>query len=175
VTASEPGRHTPAGAERWIGYLDWLREETLATVLGLPAEERRTTRLPSGWTPVELLSHLLHMEQRWFVWGFLGEPVEAPWGDWDVADPGAVPDDAVPQPRWAVPDDVTADDLAERLRRVGARTAAILRDHPLDTLAAVGGRFAADPPTLEWTCFHVLVEYARHAGHLDVVTELGRG
>lgn len=175
MTASEPGRHAPGGAERWIGYLDWLREETLARVLELPREERRTTRLPSGWTPVELLSHLLHMEQRWFVWGFLGEPVEDPWGDWDVADPGAVPDDAVPQPRWAVPDDVTAEDLAERLRRVGARTASILRDHPLDTLAAVGGRFPVDPPTLEWTCFHVLVEYARHAGHLDVVTELGRG
>jgi uncharacterized damage-inducible protein DinB len=175
VAAHEPGRHAAPGPERWVGYLEWLREETIATVLALPEEERRTTRLPSGWTPVELLSHLLHMEQRWFVWGFLGDPVDTPWGDWDVPDPGAVPDDADPPPRWSVPDDVTAEALAERLRAVGGRTASVLRDHSLETPGAVGGRFAADPPTLEWICFHVLVEYARHAGHLDVVTELGRG
>ena len=43
----------------------------------------------------------------------------------------------------------------------------------VDATAAPGGRFAADPPTLEWICFHVLAEYARHAGHLDIVVELG--
>ena len=41
----------------------------------LPVAERRTSRVPSGWTPLELLSHVLHMERRWFVWGFLGEDV----------------------------------------------------------------------------------------------------
>ena len=51
----------------------------------------------------------------------------------------------------------------------------------LDRIAergAVGGRFADDgtpPPTLAWICFHVLQEYARHAGHLDVVRELADG
>ncbi|MGH3314739.1 MAG: DUF664 domain-containing protein [Nocardioidaceae bacterium] len=25
---------------------------------------------------------------------------------------------------------------------------------------------------MEWICFHVLQEYARHAGHLDVAVEL---
>ena len=44
---------------------------------------------------------------------------------------------------------------------------------PLDAPASPGGRFADDPPTLEWICFHVLAEYARHAGHLDIVVELG--
>ena len=58
------------------------------------------------------------------------------------------------------------------MRSQRERTRAVLRDHPLDAPASPGGRFASDPPTLEWICFHVLAEYARHAGHLDIVTEL---
>ncbi len=54
---------------------------------------------------------------------------------------------------------------------VGARTSEIIASHRPDAVAAVGGRFSDDPPTLEWICFHVLAEYARHAGHLDIVVE----
>jgi uncharacterized damage-inducible protein DinB len=173
----EPPRDGPAGAERWAGYLGWLRENLLLDVLALSPEEQRTTRLPSGWTPIELLSHVLHMEQRWFVWGFLGEPVEAPWGDWNVPEPWAGDDSDATRPaaRWVVPDEVTAEDLAARLRALGERTRSILREHPLEERAATGGRFGQDPPTLEWICFHVLVEYARHAGHADIATELVPG
>jgi hypothetical protein len=48
----------------------------------------------------------------------------------------------------------------------------VLRDFDLTATASPGGRFATDPPTLEWICFHVLAEYARHAGHLDIAVEL---
>jgi len=85
--AREPDEDGPAGAERWAAYLDWLREDLIEGVLSLPAKEQRSSRLPTGWSPVELLSHLMHMEQRWFVWGFLGEPVAEPWGDWNVPEP----------------------------------------------------------------------------------------
>jgi uncharacterized damage-inducible protein DinB len=163
----EPSKHGAAGAPRWAAYLDWVRRDLIATVVGLDEAERRTTSLPSGWTPIELLSHVLHMEQRWFVWGFLGEPVAEPWGDWTVDEPWDADDG-----RWAVADDVTAEDLAERLRAIGVRTTAILRDFPLDATASPGGRFADDPPSLEWICFHVLAEYARHAGQLDVALEI---
>jgi uncharacterized damage-inducible protein DinB len=166
----EPGKHRPAGAPRWSAYLDWVRDDLATTVLALSEEERRTTRLPSGWTPIELLSHVLHMEQRWFVWGFLGEPVDDPWGDWSVDEPW----DEDLGGRWVVADDVTAEELAERLQAIGERTRSVLRDYPLDATASPGGRFAEDPPTLEWICFHVLAEYARHAGHLDIAVELAR-
>jgi hypothetical protein len=33
----------------------------------------------------------------------------------------------------------------------------------------------ADPATLERVLFHLLQEYARHLGHLDIVTELATG
>ena len=166
---NEPSKHGPAGATRWAAYLDWLRQEIADAVLRLDEAERRTTRLPSGWTPIELLSHVLHMEQRWFVWGFLGEHVDEPWGDWTVDEPW----DSELGGRWHVPDEVAAEELVARLWAVAERTRAVLRDFPLDAVASPGGRFAADPPTLEWICFHVVVEYARHAGHLDIAVELG--
>jgi uncharacterized damage-inducible protein DinB len=173
----EPGPEGPAGPERWAGYLDWLREDVVAQVLALDPGEQRTTRLASGWTPLEMLSHLLHMEQRWFVWGFLGEAVARPWGDWNTPEPW-LSDDADrtrPEARWVVADEISAVDLVTRLREVGDRTRAVLRDHPMDARGATGGRFGDDPPTLGWICLHVLVEYARHAGHVDVAAELSRG
>ena len=163
MTSPEP---EPGTAELWPAYLDHYREQVAAGVLALPAEQHRVSRVPSGWSPLELLSHVLHMEQRWFVWGFLGEPVAEPWGDWD-----GDPDEA--GSRWHVPDGVTAEQLVGRLRAVGRRTTEVLRAHGLDEAAALGGRFSQDPPRLEWICFHVLQEYARHAGHLDIAVELG--
>jgi uncharacterized damage-inducible protein DinB len=163
----EPDKTTLAGAERWAGYLDWLREDLIEGIQALPPAEQRVSRVPSGWAPVELLSHLLHMEQRWFIWGFLGEQVSDPWGDWNVADPSTGAADA----RWFVSESVTVEELADRLRLIGERTESILRTHALDAHATLGGRFTDNPPTLEWICFHVLTEYARHAGQFDVVAE----
>jgi len=165
---SEPAKHGPAGATRWAAYLDWVRADLAATVLALPEERRRTALVPSGWTPVELLSHVLHMEQRWFVWGFLGEDVAEPWGDWTVDEPW----DNELGGRWHVADDVEAEELVAALWAIGERTRIILRNYPLDAVAEPSGRFLSDPPTLEWICFHVLAEYARHAGQLDIAVEL---
>ncbi len=177
MSGSEPGKSAPAGAERWADYLEWLREDIIEAVRSLSPAEQRETRVPSGWSPLELLNHLLHMEQRWFVWGFLGEPVDQPWGDWNVPEPWTSDDsgETSPTARWQVADEVTAEALVTRLRALGERTRTILVEHPMAANAAPGGRFAGDPPTLEWICFHVLAEYARHAGHLDVSIEILRG
>lgn len=173
----EPPRSGAGAAERWAGYLGWCRDDLVAGVLSLSYDDQRRSRVPSGWTPIELLSHGLHMEQRWFAWGFLGEPVAEPWGDWNVEEPWLSDDSDQTRPaaRWTVPDEVTAEELATRLRQLGERTRAVLASYPLDAVAAAGGRFADDPPTLEWICFHVLAEYARHLGHLDIVVELAGG
>ena len=47
----EPRPAGPAGPQRWLDYLDWLREDVIAQVLALSPAEQRTTRLASGWTP----------------------------------------------------------------------------------------------------------------------------
>ncbi len=143
-------------------YLDFYREKAVEKVLALPPEQQVASVLPSGWTPVQLLHHLVFMEQRWFVWGFLAEPVADPRGD-EVDD------------RWAVPEDRDVATVVEMIRAVGERTRDVLRRHRLEEIAATGGRFTVDPPSLAWICFHVLQEYARHVGHLDVAVELAGG
>ena len=132
-------------------HLHRLREDIIQGVLDLPEAERRTSRLPSGWSPIQLLSHVLHMEQRWFVWGFLGDSVlgcalgRLVRGQHAVLLSNWGPD----PPRWAVAADVTVDHLVTELRAVGARTSEIIQSHRPDALAAVGGRFSDDPPTLD--------------------------
>jgi uncharacterized damage-inducible protein DinB len=164
--SGEPPKSGRSGAQRWADYLEWLREDIISGTLSLSVEEQHSTELPSGWTPIQLLNHVLHMEQRWFIWGFLGQPVDQPWGDWST-DP-TTSDAAV----WHVATGISAEVIAARLRDVGRRTREILQAHDLDAPARSGGRFTESPPTLEWICFHVLAEYARHAGQFDVVLEL---
>ena len=83
----EPDSSGPPGAARWAAYLDWLRGDLARAVLTLSTEDQRRSTVPGGWTPVEMLSHCLHMELRWLVWGFLGEDVDEPWGDWSEPEP----------------------------------------------------------------------------------------
>lgn len=149
-------------------YLRYYRTTVVEKCRALPEAELRRTRLPSGWTPLELLSHLAFMEQRWFVWGFLGEQVAEPWGDNAGADRGA---------RWRVGPETSLADVGAFLDGVAARTEEVLVSSSPDALAATTGRFRIGPevPTLRWICFHVLQEYARHAGHLDIVVELAGG
>lgn len=167
VSDVEPRVDSADPAAQLVAYLDYYRGVVERKTAGLTAEQLRTSLLPSGWTPVQLLAHLVHMERRWFVWGFLGEHVDDPWGDHAGGADGA---------RWDVADAVTAADLLTRLHAGGRRTTAILASTPLDARAALGGRFDSTPtPTLAWIAFHVLQEYARHAGHLDIARELADG
>lgn len=150
--------------ELLAGQLDYYRGTLLRKLDGLSEDELRGSRVPSGWTPLELVWHLLHVERRWLCWGFAGEPLPDPWADLG-------PDD-----RWRVPDGLSR---AEVLRRFAAQCdrsrevagAATLRDR-----AATGGRFTApDVPTLGWILCHLIQEYARHVGQLDIVRELADG
>jgi hypothetical protein len=165
VERAEPGPGLGSEAAQHAAFLAFFRATVVEKVRGLPERELTRSRLPSGWTPLELLWHLAFMERRWFVWGFLGEPVGDPWGD-----SGGSPDG-----RWRVPDDMSLDDVVSRMEETAAVTEHVLTTTGLAQPARIGGRFEDDPPDLRWICFHVLQEYARHAGHLDVAVELAGG
>ncbi len=157
----EPGRYSTDPKELLLDYLDYYREVVAAKIDGLSAQEMTTSRLPSGWSPLELLRHLVYMERRWLRWGFGAEQVVDPHGDVDDRD------------RWRTGPDDTVESLLDALREGGAATRAIVEAAQLSDSAAVGGRFVSAPtPTLLWILTHVLQEYARHAGHLDITREL---
>jgi hypothetical protein len=52
-----------------LGYLDYFRDRAITEVEGLNPDEAGASRLPSGWSPMELLHHLRHVERRWLEWG----------------------------------------------------------------------------------------------------------
>ena len=70
-------------AEVFLRYLDFFRTRVTAKIQAMPDAELRSSRLPSGWTPLELVKHLRYVELRWLVWGFEGRDVGDPWGDRD--------------------------------------------------------------------------------------------
>ena len=149
--------------EVFLRYLDYFRETVAAKTLTLPEDEARRSRLPSGWTPLELLKHLRYVELRWIEWGFQGRDVGDPWGD-RRAD------------RWYVESGETRDGLVAALREQGGRTRRVVQEADLAAIGAPGPRWdGADPASLERVLFHLLQEYARHLGHLDIVVELATG
>lgn len=161
MSIEEP-ESSPDQAELLSGFLDYYRAVVVGKLDRLSDIDLRSTRLRSGWTPIELLNHLIFMERRWFQWGLLGEDVDRPWGDW------------VEGKGWHVDPDESLADLVTLLDDVAARTRETLAEVDLTAPARVGGRFRseAEAPTGLWICLHVLQEYARHAGHLDIVREM---
>lgn len=156
----EPTGPPVSRPEVFLDYIDYFRSVVVTKVEGLLDDELRTSVLPSGWTPIELVKHLTYVERRWLVWGFEGQPVAQPWGD---AQDG----------RWSVSGEEDAADLVGALQAQGELSRSIVQAHDLSDVGKPGQRWeGAQPPTLERVLFHLLQEYARHAGHLDVVREL---
>ncbi|HUZ42249.1 MAG TPA: DUF664 domain-containing protein [Acidimicrobiales bacterium] len=68
------------------------------------------------------------------------------------------------------------ESLVASLRTRGVTTGVIVRRHQLDELGQPGPRWDDDQPaSLERVLIHLLQEYARYLGHLDIYTELVEG
>jgi uncharacterized damage-inducible protein DinB len=154
--------------ELHLAWLDYYRQTVERKLAGLSPTELTTSRLPSGWSPLELVKHLVYMEHRWIRWGFLAEPFDEPWGD-----SGGAEDEP-----WRLAPGDSLDSLLTQMRAGGERTRQVIGGREdLAEHAAAGGRFsvAEERPTLNWVLFHVLQEYARHVGQLDIARELADG
>lgn len=144
-----------------LDYLDFYRGVVAGKVEGLSDAALAESVVPSGWTPAGLVHHLVNVERRWLRWGFLAEPVPDPWRD------------ATEEGGWVTPAS-SSSDLRRLLDASGADARSIVEAHELTETAAVGGRFSDEDaaPQLQWILLHLIQEYARHAGHLDIAREL---
>ncbi|TDB69908.1 DinB family protein [Micromonospora sp. KC721] len=165
MTVAFPSPTVPAAhrTEVFLRYLDYFRTSVVAKVSALTEDDVRRSVLPSGWTPLELVKHLRYVELRWIEWGFQGRDVGDPWGDRR-------------EDRWYVAPEETRHDLLTALRAQGRHTRAVVEGSELAAVGAPGERWdGADPASLERVLFHLVQEYARHLGHLDIVVELAGG
>ncbi len=150
-------------ADVFLTYLAYFRSRLVDRLGALSETDLWTSRLPSNWTPIELLIHLRHVERRWLEWGFAGLDIDDPWADQRDG-------------RWYVEPGTPLAELVEALAGQAVRTEEIVRSHDLAGAGLPGPRWDGDePPTLERILFHLLQEYARHIGHLDIVAELAIG
>lgn len=148
-----------------LSYLDFFRDQVAGKLDGLSEHDLRASVVPSGWTPAGLVVHLVNVERRWLRWGFLGERLEDPWRDSTTG--------GAPGGGWVVPE-ASAAELAALLDEAAGQTRSIVEAHELGDTSALTGRFRdeSSAPQLQWILLHLIQEYARHVGHLDIAREL---
>lgn len=153
---AESDPHTVA-----VGYLDWYRRALMRKIAGLSDAQLRTPVEPLGWSPLGLVRHLGWVERRWMRWGFAAEDVVAylPGGD---------------EVEWSVPADQPTQRVISTYFDEVERSRALMAGAQFTQPSRVGGRFKTkdEAPALGRILFHLLQEYARHVGHLDVAREL---
>jgi Protein of unknown function (DUF664) len=147
--------------ELLVGYLEWYRDALLRKLDGLTDEQLRTPVEPMGWSPLGLVQHLGWVERRWLRWGFTAEQIV-----------GFLPD--ADEVEWQVAAEVTSSQVLATYRGEVERARAIIAAADLDAHSSVGGRFPTPElaPPLVRILFHLLQEYARHLGHLDIAREI---
>lgn len=164
TTTRTPLDRTAGERETLTQMLDWYRATVAGKLDGLTDDQARSAAVPpSDLSLLGLVRHLAEVERSWFRVRFAG--LELPSLYCDDASPAGDPDgDLHPGP-----DDTVADALAAWAAEVvAART--ITAGAALDQVAA------AYPPergpfTLRWALVHLIEEYARHAGHADLLRE----
>jgi uncharacterized damage-inducible protein DinB len=156
-----PGVEVSDPHELLLGYLHWYRQALMRKIAGLSDEQLRTPVEPLGWSPLGLIQHLGWVERRWMRWGFAAEDVLAypPGGD---------------EAEWSVPAGQPITDVMGAYRDEVSRSQALATHSALTDSASIGGRFQTpeQAPTLSRILFHLLQEYARHVGQLDIAREL---
>ncbi len=135
MTVPFPSPTSPARdrAGVFLRYLDYFRSRLVSKLESLPPEALRSSLVPSGWAPIELIKHLTYVERRWLVWGFEGRDVGDPWGD-------------SPDGRWHVAPDESLGGLVAALGEQARRTAAVVAAHDLAEIGQPGERWDGAEP-----------------------------
>ncbi|MDQ6686793.1 MAG: DinB family protein [Actinomycetota bacterium] len=153
--------------ETLLTFLDYFRATVRLKAAGLTREQLNQTLPPSSITLGGLLKHLAYVEDWWIGQVMAGIEESEPWASVD----------------WAADADwdwhSAADDSVEELLgwydaslATSQRLLAEMVPGGLDQLSVLtsrrepGQRFS-----LRWVLVHLIGEYARHAGHADLVRE----
>jgi len=143
-----------------VQFLDWYRAATELKSVGLSDGQAATPACePSMLTVTGIIRHMAEVERHWFRRCYRGEdapPIfyteERPDGDLEVLPTTSLADSiTIWRGEIAIADEVLAGvtDLA--------------------SLAATPRH--GNLPSMRWILVHMIEEYARHCGHLDLIRE----
>lgn len=142
------------------GWLDFYRATLLAKCAGLSDEQLRTASVPpSPLTLLGLVQHMAEVERNWFRRVLLGEdapPIHDPLADPNGHDGGF---------------DVAPDATLAGARATWEAEVAAARANCAGRGLAETSPFMGTQVTLRWIINHMIAEYARHAGHADLIRE----
>ncbi|MCK8676925.1 DinB family protein [Streptomyces lichenis] len=147
------------GAERRLleVALDRNRSELINTVRGLSEAESRRRLVASPTTPIGLLKHAAVAERIWFQHVLAGVPKDAIEG-------GTIAGDA----SFVVADGDTVAEVIAEFERVSERSRRIAAGFDLDHLTIHPD---LGDVTLRFIYLLLIEDFARHAGHGDILRE----
>lgn len=147
-------------------FLDHYRATIRLQASGLTDEQLRQTLPPSDLTLGGMLKHLAFVEDYWFRFHLAGLEWAEPWSsvDWE-ADADWDWHSAAEQTHAEL-DALLVTAIAESDRRLDEALGA----GDLDQRAARERRHG-ESATLRWILVHMVEEYARHAGHADLIRQ----
>ena len=149
-----------AERESLDAWLEFHRATVLQKIEGLDAEQLcRRSVPPSSLSPLGIVRHLGVVEEYWLGEVLFGE--ERP-------DPYCTPENPDGDLLDGTPETALADVAVYRERVAAARDA---QAGWTDLDGPVRGLLGRRELNLRWILTHLIEEYARHAGHLDLLRE----
>ncbi|MCP2303104.1 Protein of unknown function (DUF664) [Actinokineospora globicatena] len=147
------------GTERAIieDMLDRNRAALIDTARGLSEVDARRRLVPSLTTPISLLKHAAAAERIWF---------QRFWADLDEADCDGY--SRRDEGTFTVTDDESLADVIAEFERASQRSREIAARFALDD-TKVNPR--EGEVSMRWTLLAMIEEFARHAGHGDILRE----
>ncbi|GGN93569.1 DinB family protein [Nocardia rhizosphaerihabitans] len=147
------------GAERAIieNMLDRNRAALVETARGLSEADARRRLVASLTTPISLLKHAAAAERIWFqrFWAGLDE---SECDGYSRRDEGT----------FTVTDDESLADVIAEFERAGRRSREIASRFDLDDTVDIPREGKV---SMRWTLLAMIQEFARHAGHGDILRE----
>jgi uncharacterized damage-inducible protein DinB len=136
--------------------LDRHRDLVLWKLEGLSEEQLRAPMTPSGTNLAGLVKHLAAVSYGWFCDTFGREHEPMPF------------DEDEPEADMRLAPDETVESVLAFYDRARKASDAVLDELSLET---TGTAWYGPTVTLRWVVIHMLEEFARHAGHMDIVRE----
>ena len=145
-------------------FLDYFRATLRWKAEGLTDDQARTASVaPSIMSIAGLLRHMAEVERHWFQMYLRGDAEDRLF--WHLG----------PDADFEVSGSVTLADCLAVYDREIATSRAIAAERHLDGLAALNDLDRGEgfdwQPNLRWIMVHMIEEYARHAGHADLIRE----